>query len=243
MNNNECGNTSKIKNNSNNQKMVPIHSYPNAHLFKAKILKDNNNKSGIYRWINNINNKSYIGSAKCLKNRLSIYFSSTTLKNRLERGSSAIHSALLKYSYNNFKLEIIEYCEQDLLISREQYYINMLKPEYNICKIAGLTLGKRHSESTKQKIRNSTTGKNHYLFGKHRTYEMPIETKLKLSLVSIGLNVKVFDLENNLIKEFPSINRAAKYFDVSSTTINKAIKKGRRYLNFLFKSEIKDNRI
>lgn len=69
------------------------------------------------------------------------------------------------------------------------------------------------------------------------------ETKLKLSLVSIGVNVKVFDVGNNLIKEFPSINRAAKFFDVSSTTINTAIKKGRPYQNFKFKSEIKDNRV
>ena len=72
---------------------------------------------------------------------------------------------------------------------------------------------------------------------------MRIETKLKLSLVSIGVNVKVFDMENKFIKEFPSINKAAKYFDVSSTTINTAIKKARPYQNFIFKSEIKDNRI
>src|SRR5450432_262385 len=50
----------------------------------------NKNKSGIYRWVNIINNKSYIGSAKCLNNRLGIYYSSTTIKKRLEKGSSAI---------------------------------------------------------------------------------------------------------------------------------------------------------
>lgn len=72
---------------------------------------------------------------------------------------------------------------------------------------------------------------------------MRLETKLKLSLVSIGVNVKVFDGENNFIKEFSSINSAAKYFDVCNTTINNAIKKGRPYQNFVFKSEIKDNRV
>lgn len=251
------------KKNSFNTKIIPAVTYINPKEYKSLILKENKNKSGIYRWVNNINNKSYIGSAKYLNNRLSTYYSSTTLKKRLERGSSAIHSALLKYSYINFKLEIIEYCEQDLLIYREQYYIDLLKPEYNICKIAGSTLGKRHSESTKEKIRNSIAGKNHPLFGKHLTYEwrknigkalklssricimpkMRIETRLKLSLVSIGVNVKVFDMENNFIKEFPSINRAAKYFNVASTTINRAIKIGRPYQNFIFKSEIKDNRI
>jgi len=38
-------------------------------------------------------------------------------------GSSAIYSALLKYGYSNFSLDILEYCEIDALIEREQYYI------------------------------------------------------------------------------------------------------------------------
>ena len=106
-------------------------------------------------------------------------------------------------------------------------------------------------------------GKKHYFSGKHHTYEtrkkigeahkltvlsyirpkMLIETKLRLSLVTVGLNVKVFDKENNLIKEFPSINSAAKYFGVNSTTIKTAIKKDRPYHNLIFKSQIKDKRI
>lgn len=51
---------------------------------------------------------------------------------------------------------------------------------------------------------------------------MRVETKLKLSLVSIGVDVKVFDTQKNLVKEFTSINKAAKYFDVGKSTINKA---------------------
>lgn len=256
-----------MNNNNNNNNIIikPVITYINADIHKSIIYKDNKNKSAIYRWVNNINNKSYVGSAKSLNDRLKIYFSPNTLKKRLERSSSAINSALLKYGYSNFKLEILEYCKPDQLISREQYYIDFLKPEYNICKTAGSTLGKIHSESTKEKIRNSTRGKNHRLFGKHHTYEtrknigkalkllnqitprimpkMRFETKLKLSLVSISINVKVFDLKDSFIKEFPSINSAAKFFDVSNTTISRAIKKGRSYQNFTFKSEIKDNKV
>jgi group I intron endonuclease len=200
-------NKNNMKNNNN--KIIPVISYMDASRDKSLILCENKRKSGIYRWTNNINNKSYIGSAKFLDNRLSIYYSSTTLKKRLERGSSAIYSALLKYGYNKFKLEILEYCEVDVLISREQYYLDILKPEYNICKIAGSTLGKVHSKSTKEKIGKSIKGKNHPWFGKHHTFEtrekintkhlnrihimpkMKLETKLKLSLRSIGLNIKV----------------------------------------------------
>lgn len=254
-----------MKNNNNNRQIiVPVVSYFNIDINKSLILKENKGKSGIYRLNNLINRKSYIGSAKCLTGRLGVYYSSASLRTRLERGSSIIHRALLKHDYSKFSLDIIEYCEPDKLITREQYYLDLLKPEYNICKTAGSTLGKMHSESTKEKIRNSLTGKNNPNFGKHLSYErrknigkaiklsnkirstmpkMRLETKLKLSLVTIGVNVKMYDCSNNFIKEFPSINSAAKFFDVHKTTINTVIKKGRSYQNFTFKSEIKDNRI
>ena len=51
------------------------------------------------------------------------------------------------------------------------------------------------------------------------------KTKLKLSLSAIGLNLKGFDKENNQIKILPSINKAAKYFALTSITIRTVIKK------------------
>ena len=38
-------------------------------------------------------------------------------------------------------------------MDREQYYLDCLKPEYNILKIAGSSLGFKHSEETKVKIK------------------------------------------------------------------------------------------
>lgn len=52
-----------------------------------------------------------------------------------------IYSSLLKNGHSNFKLEIIEYCELSVLIEREQYYIDLLNPEYNILKTAGSLMG------------------------------------------------------------------------------------------------------
>jgi len=43
-----------------------------------------------------------------------------------------IHRALLKYSYSNFRFEILEFCEKNLVISREKYYWSFFSPEYNI---------------------------------------------------------------------------------------------------------------
>jgi group I intron endonuclease len=60
-----------------------------------------------------------------------------------------IHKALLKYRYSNFSFEILEYCEPKKCIEREQYYLDLLKPEYNILKNAGSPLGFKHSEESK----------------------------------------------------------------------------------------------
>ena len=64
-----------------------------------------------------------------------------------------INRALTKYGYSNFSLEILEYCTPFEAITKEQYYLNLLNPEYNILKIAGSTLGFKQSEETKVKIK------------------------------------------------------------------------------------------
>jgi group I intron endonuclease len=66
-----------------------------------------------------------------------------------------IYKALLKYGYANFSLEILEYCEPSKCVEREQYYLDLLKPEYNILPTAGSSFGFRHSEESKNKISSS----------------------------------------------------------------------------------------
>jgi group I intron endonuclease len=104
-----------------------------------------------------INGKQYIGSGVDLYNRLRFYFCENNLK---RHPSMAICRALLKYGYSNFSLEILEYCDKDkaLILSREQYYLDLLKPEYNILKIAGSSLGRNHSEKSRGKISASLLG-------------------------------------------------------------------------------------
>ena len=125
-----------MKNNNNNNKnikIVPVVRYSNVLYNKSIILSENLNKSGVCRLVNNINGKSHILSSVSLNNKFNIYYSLDLL--RKEKGSIIIYRALLKYGYSNFSLEIIEYCEPNLLMEREQYYIGILKPEYNIKKV------------------------------------------------------------------------------------------------------------
>ena len=72
-----------------------------------------------------------------------------------------INKALIKYGYSQFYLEIFEYCEPKECLKREQYYLDLFKPEYNILKVAGSLLGFKHSEVTKTKMKSRRGEKSH----------------------------------------------------------------------------------
>jgi len=71
-----------------------------------------------------------------------------------------IYKALLKYGYSNFKLEILEYCDCNDLLVREQFYLDLLSPEYNILKTAGSSFGFQHSQESKRKMSEAQIGRN-----------------------------------------------------------------------------------
>jgi GIY-YIG catalytic domain len=91
--------------------------YFNSQLDKYKAIKQNINRSGVYRWTNRVNNKTYIGSSIC--RRFKEYYNYNHISNA--KRNFPIHNALLKYGYSKFKLEILEYCVIFNLIEREQY--------------------------------------------------------------------------------------------------------------------------
>jgi len=111
---------------------------------------------GIYRWNNFITGASYVGSSIDLTRRLRDYFSANFLNKKILVNNSIIYRALLKYGYSNFSLEILEYCDKKSVIDREQYYIDLFKPDYNICPIAGSSLGRVIKPETIIKLRNAS---------------------------------------------------------------------------------------
>lgn len=164
-------------------KINPILVYNNVKLNKAKILKENQNKKVVYRWVNNINHKTYIGSSVNFSVRLYKYFS---LKN-LAKSKTPIHNALLKYGLENFSLEILEYCEQDVNpVLREQHYFDLLgSPYYNILEKAGSLLGFKHSKDTFEKFVNR---------------EVSEETRKNLSVAATGRILTEQDKKKNFFK-------------------------------------------
>jgi len=145
--------------------IIPIKIYSNAEADKDIILKENKNKSGIYKWKNIINDKQYIGSAVDLSDRLSKdYSTAKAMENYLKNYKSSIYSALLKHGYENFSLTILEYCEPEKCIEREDYYLCSLPHEYNI--LPGSSLGHKHSDKTKKIMSDAKKGENNPNYGK-----------------------------------------------------------------------------
>ncbi len=97
-------NNSKDTNHQSKERFIPAAIYPNAYLNKSMILEDNKNKTGIYRWVNKVNGKTYIGSGVILARRLKEYYYFSALSKRLKLARSRIYSAILKDGCSNFRL-------------------------------------------------------------------------------------------------------------------------------------------
>jgi hypothetical protein len=132
----------------NSNKVKPIVVYKDSLLSKFKALDDNIGKSAVYRWVHR-NNKSYVGSSKDLYRRLKYYYYNVDFLEKIViKSDSRIYKALLEDGYASFNLEILEYCDKNKLFEREQYYIDLIKTEYNIQNIAGIVLSPRGSPTT-----------------------------------------------------------------------------------------------
>ena len=145
----------------------------------------------IYKITNKINEHDYIGSAISFIKRK--YYHIYDLKNN-KHHSCILQNSWNKYGEDNFIFEIIEEVNKEDLLIREQYYIDLLNPKFNIARIAGSPIGVKHTKEaranmskahlgkklTKESIEKRTLkqgGENHWTFGKERTQE----TKEKVS--------------------------------------------------------------
>ena len=78
------------------------------------------------------------------------------MKHLLDNTNMVICRALIKYGYSSFRLEIFQYCESNIRIQREFYYIKLYEPDYNIIRLSSSMpnrFGYVHKQSSKSKIR------------------------------------------------------------------------------------------
>lgn len=204
-----------------NFNIIPVIIYDNVKTLKDKIIKENNKKIGIYQFTNKNNNKIYIGSSIDLGRRFRIHL------NNSKNSSMLIHRAFLSHGYSSFFLSILEYIDisnlskkdaKNLILAREQHYLNTLKPEYNLLKIAGSLLGFKHSENTKNNMRVPKNLDHKFKIAESLKGYKHLEgtkEKIKASLLKGEFThpnstiIEVTDIESISITRYDSFRKAA----------------------------------
>jgi group I intron endonuclease len=159
-----------------------------------------------------------------------------------------LNRAYKKYGEDKFTREIIEYCDEEVLNLKEQYYISFYGTKFphgynltdggegmkgykytsNQCNnISESKLGQKYPKEHGEKIRQYRLGKTHT----QETKDKIIRTKVSKHNIIPDLNlkgqhksnsqkvIKQYDLENNLINEYQSAQEAGRCLGKSGNSI------------------------
>lgn len=113
--------------------------------------------SGIYKITININN-IYVGSSSNLDRRFWEHL--WRLKNN-NHSNKHFQNLYNKYGKNSLIIEIVEMCNNNELIIKEQYWIDLLKPNINKALVAGSTLGLKLTKIQCENRRKINLGRKH----------------------------------------------------------------------------------
>lgn len=191
-------------------------------------------KSGVYKLINKATGDFYIGSSKKLEQRVRHHF---YLLKRGRHCNKFLQSSFDKNGIENFTSEVLEWTDQSKLLEREQYWIDTLKPRYNLRLEAQSNKGLHCvSEEAKQKLRQRWLGvkrgprtEEHQknlslaLKGKTKGRKKPEGFRERLSKARMGENnpafgkpskkrkqIKVESIDGSFEKIFDSVTLAVK---------------------------------
>lgn len=173
---------------------------PKAEVAKVKLItiKTHYKFSCIYQIKNLVNGKIYIGSAFNFHKR--IHTHKHHLKEK-KHPNKHLQASYDKHGIENFKFEVIEECQKENLIEREQYWLDTLKPIFNVCKIAGNTSGRKLSNFSIEKMKNKLKGRKHTEEAKlkmsqsrkgkthKKGYKLSDETRAKMSKAKLGIKL------------------------------------------------------
>ena len=150
--------------------------------------KSFNGKSGVYYY--EVAGHSYVGSSVNIGNRLNCHI--WALLNGKHR-NRFIQNCFNKYSISSFTFKILEFCTKEKRIEREKYYIDLLKPDLNVCDPITLSRDKPEYIERQRRIR-----KEYYL-----THE-----------ASNKIPVYQYTPFGDYVTSFPSATEAARFYGV-----------------------------
>lgn len=105
--------------------------------------------TGIYLIHNVMSSKFYVGSAININKRWLNHIQSLR---KQEHHNRHLQNAWNRYGEKAFRFYVIDLCRKEELVKKEQFYIDILKPEYNLSPNAGSSLGLKHTEKSKRNM-------------------------------------------------------------------------------------------
>jgi hypothetical protein len=177
-------------------------------------MKNKDGKPAIYKIVNKINNKLYVGSCTGHYRRKAQHY--YKLRNNVH-DNNHLQSAWNKYGENNFEFIVIEFVEDTIkLIKREQYWIDTLNScnrlvGYNKNPSARNSLRHKMSDESKRKMSLAKRG-----------VKPSIEVARQRGL-SCRKNINQYSKDNVFIKQFNGIIEASKELNITTTSISKCL--------------------
>jgi len=211
------------------------YKYSILDIVEKKELKFNG--AGVYQLVNLTNQKSYIGSSVNLKRRIKEYLNPLYIHRNLKKGNSIIMNAILKYGYTNFEIKILETITFDtnksksdrksIILAREQYYLDLIIPEYNINKFAGSNQGRVYSEEIRNKMSLAKKGKP----GNKKGAILSEETRSLMKENSgRASGIIMLNKNNEVLAKFKSIQIASDVTGISRNRISRCARKIRKQI-------------
>jgi len=147
-----------------------------------KINIDNSTRrlGGVYKIVNTIDGKIYVGSCLWFAKRYSQH-KSDLIKNK--HCNQKLQNAVNKHGIENFRFELLETCQTENVTEREQFWLDVLKPYsaqgYNVRRQAQNNFGVKCGEEKRKKL--SEFNKKHPsrgFFGKKHSPESNLSNSL-----------------------------------------------------------------
>lgn len=150
--------------------------------------------SGIYKIVNKINGKFYIGSSEDVLDR---WYKHQNLLNKQIHANTKLQNAWIKYGKDNFLFILVENVELDKLLEIEQNYLYQCSKfpdqNYNInYYVNSIMRGRKHSVESRKKMSDSQRGKIQSVEARIKNRNSQIgrkhseETKEKMRKSSLG---------------------------------------------------------
>lgn len=197
----------------------------------------------VYKIINKVNNKIYIGITKYQNPKMRFYKHLAEYKTSSNYSKRPLYEAMKKYGVSNFEFHIIEKIKNSELSKREIYWINYYKSYIGFDNSNGYnaTLGgdKGHNLISKQesdriiKLYLDGCSQNYISKKTHHSLTTIQKCLKKEKIIPRKLQKKKIvqlDKQKNIIRTFDSILEANRYFnkDKHNTKINEVCKGKRK---------------